>query len=181
MKRPAIFMSLIAVGVAIDQATKFIVFGSLQLGTSWPLMKDVMHITPSLNPGVAFSMLRDYPGVVIAISLIAVPLIAWWVWHGWSTATSWLLSAQVLLLIGAVGNLIDRLLPPHHVRDFLDFRPELPLVGHWAVFNVADACICVGVGIYVITEFFGHDKPQDPGDAEKTGELKPKTTEEKLR
>ena len=70
--------------------------------------------------------------------------------------------ALALILIGAVGNLIDRV-ALGYVRDFIDFRPELPIVGHWAVFNVADMCICAGVGLYLIGEW--RRKPAAAGTA----------------
>ena len=48
---------------------------------------------------------------------------------------------------GIVGNLLDRL-RLGYVVDFLDFHWG---VHHFPAFNVADSCICIGVGIYMLT------------------------------
>ncbi len=149
-----IFTGAILLGIGIDQLAKVLVFRSIPMGTTSPVWPDILHFTPSENPGVAFSWFGDSPMAVLCISLIAVPILIWWVWQGWKMASKALLASQVLLMIGAFGNLIDRILPPHRVRDFLDFRPEIPLVGHWAIFNVADVCICLGAGLLLISELF---------------------------
>jgi signal peptidase II len=53
-----------------------------------------------------------------------------------------------LILGGAVGNLIDRLMYGH-VIDFLDFYVKN---WHWPAFNVADIAICLGAGLYILDE-----------------------------
>ena len=65
-----------------------------------------------------------------------------------------------LLLVGAIGNLIDRLVY-QFVRDFIQFVPPVPIVGHWAVFNVADMCITVGVFLFLIGEIFLKSSPEN--------------------
>ena len=70
-----------------------------------------------------------------------------------------ILAALGLLLIGATGNLADRICFGH-VRDFIDFVPPLPLVGHWPVFNLADICITTGVALYLLGEFLGKTRKE---------------------
>ena len=149
-----LFAAAILLGIGLDQLSKVLVFRSIPMGDTSPVWPNILHFTPSENPGVAFSWFGDSPMIVICISIIAVPILIWWVWQGWKLAPKALLVSQALLLIGAFGNLVDRILPPHRVRDFLDFRPEIPFVGHWAIFNIADVCICVGAGLLLISEFF---------------------------
>ena len=61
--------------------------------------------------------------------------------------------ALALIIGGALGNVIDRALHGY-VVDFLDFYWG---TWHFPAFNVADSCICVGVGIYIIMSY-RHDR-----------------------
>lgn len=58
-------------------------------------------------------------------------------------------TALALILGGALGNLIDRI-RFGAVVDFLDFHLASL---HWPAFNVADVCICLGVGLYILNWF----------------------------
>ena len=81
------------------------------------------------------------------------------VWLNKLTKPEILLSVAITLVLGgSIGNLVDRLLYGY-VIDFFDFY-----VGSWhfAVFNVADAGISVGVGLMML-ESLGVGKPKDEG------------------
>jgi len=56
-----------------------------------------------------------------------------------------------MILSGAIGNLWDRIFH-HHVRDFIDVH--LGFGYHWPTFNIADALICVGVGMILYETLF---------------------------
>lgn len=58
-----------------------------------------------------------------------------------------------LLIAGILGNLTDRL-AHHYVVDFLLFDLHIPFANPWPAFNVADSCICVAVGIFLIRSLF---------------------------
>jgi signal peptidase II len=152
MRRPWIFLLVVVFGLALDQATKVLAFRTIGAGQSVPLIADFLHFTHGRNTGVAFSLFDKHPGVILLLTAVAVIALTvwWWKTHGKASLTG--LWALALILVGAVGNLIDRVFLGY-VRDFIDFRPELPIVGHWAVFNVADMCICVGVGLYLLSEW----------------------------
>jgi signal peptidase II len=123
---------------------------------------------PAENRGVAFSLLRDHPGIIMCVSVGALFAILYLYSRIWRTAHSVMIVALGLLLIGAIGNLIDRLVFSY-VRDFIQFVPPIPIIGHWAVFNVADMCITVGVILFVISELFlkgSHEKTEKSGKAQ---------------
>ncbi|MCZ7644272.1 MAG: signal peptidase II [Planctomycetota bacterium] len=151
MRRPYLFALVVLAGLALDQASKAFAFGELP-DEGVPLWEDVLHLKPALNRGVAFSLFADWPLAVLLVTAAAIGALWWWYLHGRAKARRVVLCAQALLLTGATGNFIDRLRFAG-VRDFFDFRPELPLIGHWAIFNVADVCITVGVGLFVLAEF----------------------------
>lgn len=163
MRRPVAFTLMVCLGIAADQLTKFWAFAAIPEDATVVLVPRLLHATPHLNTGAAFSLFGGTPWVVLTFSLIAVPVLAWWYARTWKTGNAALLWCQGMLLAGAAGNMIDRLVLGH-VRDFLDFRPDLPVVGHWAVFNAADIFITCGVVLFVIAEFLP-EKTKTPAEA----------------
>lgn len=175
MHKTKIFFLVVFLGVAADQLSKALVFEALAGGwnsaalrpvgaqsdfaaddsvPSHPLLPNVLHLTPSRNRGAAFSLLSERPGWVTGFTAFAVVFLTALYWfHGRNTRHAPAVWAYALLLIGATGNLIDRLWFGL-VRDFFDFIPELPLIGRWAIFNLADVCICAGAGLYLLNELF---------------------------
>jgi signal peptidase II len=146
--------------VALDQATKFVVEHQTpedHVRTVIPGFFDLVH---RHNRGVAFSMFADADSPWLTPLLIgfAVVVMAMLVWllatdrAGGRRARAGL----ALILGGAAGNLIDRLLHGS-VIDFLDFY-----VGsyHYPAFNVADSCIVIGAGL-VILELLFEGKARD--------------------
>lgn len=167
MRRPLNFATLVLAGIVIDQATKAAVFHILQDGEVYPLIKGWLEIMRAENRGVAFSLLRDHPSIILIVSVTALAAIIYLYSRIWRTAHLVMIVALALLLVGAIGNLVDRL-KFQFVRDFIQFVPPLPVIGHWAVFNVADMCITIGVFLFLIGEVF----LKSPENAEK-----PKGTE----
>ncbi len=138
------FLAIAAVIVA-DQWLKFWMLDE------WDLLSGTIHeITPFFNlvlvwnPGVSFGLFATGSDasrwLLIGItSAVSVGLFVWLL----RAQTHWLRSAIVLVIGGAVGNIIDRFIYGA-VVDFLDFH----VMGyHWPVFNLADSCICVGVAM----------------------------------
>jgi signal peptidase II len=131
--------ALVAVAVVgADQATKAIVRASIG-----PL--EIVHVVPGVqlirarNSGVAFSVFSGGGPVVVIVAVLALgALLAFFLTH-LHRRLVWLPTG--LLLGGAAGNLIDRL-REGAVTDFV----KLP---HWPAFNLADACITVGVVVLV--------------------------------
>ncbi|HEY3319377.1 MAG TPA: signal peptidase II [Planctomycetota bacterium] len=151
MRRPFFFVPLVLVGIAIDLFTKWAAFHGLE--QDYRLWPGVLHFTPAQNTGGAFSLLTGHSALILGTTLIITSVLAWIYYRSWRSASALLLWAIGLVLVGAIGNLLDRL-AYGYVRDFIDFVPRIPLVGHWAIFNVADICVCVGVGLYLISELW---------------------------
>ena len=125
--------------VALDQATKGIVRGSLEVGEEWPSGSpiNVRYVT---NSGAAFGSLQSATTFLIAMSLIGLAAI--YLYYRNPPFQHWLASVGIgMMLGGAVGNLIDRV-RLGRVTDFIHFP-------HWPNFNVADSSIFVGVAIIV--------------------------------
>lgn len=124
--------------VALDQLTKALIRYFLLPGQSWPIWSGVFHFSYVQNPGAAFGLLKHQTGLLVAVT--AVVVVAILLYAGRLEPHMVLLRwAMILVLGGAVGNLVDRL-RYGYVVDFLDFRV-------FPVFNVADTAIVTGVGL----------------------------------
>lgn len=151
VKRFVRWMFLALVLVCIDQMTKQLIIqtmGPLDFEKVLPFLAIVF----TMNPGAAFSLLADASGwqrwFLSIIAIIAVALLLVMLFR--NTADRLLSFGLVLILAGALGNLIDRVMLGA-VVDFIliywrDFR--------WPVFNVADSCISIGAGILLFDGFF---------------------------
>ena len=103
----------------------------------------------SYNPGVAWGVLREWPGAVTALTLVLIPLLSTVWWRHFRTLGAVENLAFGAILGGALGNGLDRLRAYggglRGVRDFIsvDLHP-LGIHYVWPTFNVADAGISVG-------------------------------------
>lgn len=124
----------------LDQISKVVVSEKLFLHQSIPIVKGFFHVTLIHNRGAAFGILKNQVYIFIVISIVAIILIFSSLFnHQRHKKISCYTIALGLILSGAVGNLIDRVLFGY-VIDFLDFRI-------WPVFNVADSAITIGAAL----------------------------------
>lgn len=144
-----------AVVFALDYVSKRYIATHMTPGQSIPVVGRYLHITYVRNAGAAFGMLQHQTLFFILVSLVVVGLI---VSYGRTAARGdvWLSIALGLLLGGALGNLLDRLLYGT-VIDFIDFRV-------WPVFNLADSAITLG-GIIFVVLLLQRDRRERSGKA----------------
>ena len=133
----------------IDQFTKVLVLGAFQLGDSTPVTS-FFNLVRVHNHGAAFSFLAAAGGwqrwFFTGIGVVAA-LFMLWMLRSHAGQTLFCLAIS-LILGGAVGNVIDRLLHGY-VVDFLDF-----FWGRWhfPAFNMADSAITLGAGLLILDE-----------------------------
>jgi signal peptidase II len=126
--------------VAVDQLTKALVRGSLEMGEHRELVPGVVEIVNVRNSGIAFGFLADGGALlVVGTALALLALVVFFVTHS-GRPLVWMPTG--LLLGGAIGNLIDRTIEGS-VTDFVKFP-------HFPAFNVADTAITFGVVILVL-------------------------------
>jgi signal peptidase II len=129
-------LSLIAVAIVIiDRLTKYILCGNLSDGRSIKVIPGVFHLTLVFNTGSAFGLFKGWAHFFVITSVIVIALIIFYTWRC-RYKDILLITALGLILGGAIGNLIDRVMFGY-VIDFLDFRV-------WPVFNIADSSITIG-------------------------------------
>ena len=130
--------------IIIDRFAKFLVFNNLLEGQSIGVVPKIFHITLVLNTGAAFGLFKERNQFFIVSSFIVAALIFLYVIFD-KEKDIFKLSALGLILGGAIGNLIDRVLFGY-IIDFLDFRV-------WPVFNIADSAITVGSVLLLLRLF----------------------------
>jgi signal peptidase II len=140
--------------LALDRATKYAVEVRTPLGYRRVLIQHFFTFVHASNPGLAFGIFADSPSrrltAMLSIgTLIICALLAWLLVSGRAGGPAGQVGVA-LILGGATGNLIDRLLYSR-VTDFLDFQ-----FGnyHWPAFNVADSVIMIGAVILAIELMF---------------------------
>ena len=151
-----------ALVVIADQATKWAVVKWVALYEKIPL-NSFINLTHHKNPGAAWSFLADAGGwqrwfFIALASVVSVVLIVW-LWRIRHERQAILSAGLALVLGGAIGNLIDRVMYGE-VTDFIQV-----LFGTWAFpsFNVADAGITVGAALLIIDALFFSGREQEKG------------------
>ena len=132
--------------VLADQVVKGL---SIHVGGTVTLIPGVLAFTYAENTGMAFSMLSGHTWLLGVVSVAAIAL-GWWILRGFRLGPLSRTGAM-LMLGGAVGNMIDRFLRGY-VVDMLE-----TLFVRFAVFNVADAALTIGVGLMIVSLLFCAD------------------------
>lgn len=151
-----IYTIIAAVLIVADYITKLWAERVLTKISSIPLIENVFHLTYVENRGIAFGMFSGGRVVFIAVSLIVMAVLLIIVFKTpKDTRTVWLKGGTSLVIAGAIGNLIERLVKGY-VVDFFDFR-----LINFPVFNVADIAVCVGVVMLLIHFLFAEDSESE--------------------
>ena len=165
---------IIAVAIIIlDQVTKVLIYGM-----SESIIGDFLWFESTLNTGASFGMMKN--GTVFFI-IVTIPMIALMIWLICSKKfmqSKFFKASLGVVLGGTIGNLIDRIFIGG-VRDFIYFKSI-----NFAIFNVADIAITVGVVmliVYLLIQCFVPEKDKktekqkeklldhnNDGDVEKT-------------
>ena len=145
--------------VLLDQLTKQLANSHLTPYHPLPIAP-WLNFTLSFNPGAAFSFLAGAGGwqrwffTILAIAVSAA-IVVWM--HRLSRA-EWRLGVGLALILGgAIGNVIDRLLFGY-VIDFIDVYYAH---WHWPAFNIADSAITVGAVFLIVDSLFGGSRQRE--------------------
>ncbi|WP_027701526.1 signal peptidase II [Metaclostridioides mangenotii] len=145
-----IYALIIVVLLGIDQISKLLALKHLQDVSTIPIINNIFHLTYVENRGAAFGMLQNNQIIFVVIALIASIFGMYYL----CTKKIHIVGkiGIMLLISGALGNLIDRM-RLGFVVDFLDFR----IVWQY-VFNIADVFVVVGTILLCIFILFFDNK-----------------------
>jgi signal peptidase II len=142
---------LSALSLGLDQASKLAIDKSFQLYESVAVMP-FFNLTYVHNTGAAFSFLSEAGGwqrwFFAALAIVMSTIMTLWLTRLKEHETLLAVSLS-LILGGAIGNLIDRLVYGY-VIDFLDVYYG---TYHWPAFNIADSAITIGVALMLVESF----------------------------
>nr|MDA3962933.1 signal peptidase II [Planctomycetota bacterium] len=154
--------------LVVDLITKGVIFRFQTVAAAQAYFGQHPWIRPHINTGAAWSMGGDHPGLIAALTVALIPILAftWWRWFRGTSVLEDL--AFGCILGGALGNAVDRIhamLPSGGyggVRDFI--WVDLNMVGInyiWPTFNIADVGISIGFVALVLTSFRSKTPPTD--------------------
>jgi signal peptidase II len=135
---PALLIAVACAAFLVDRASKFAVQRYIPLGGSRPLAGGLVYIDHAQNTGAAFSLAPSLGNLFLVFAAVATVAIVYY-HRRVPRAEVWTRVALGLILGGALGNALDRVLSGS-VTDFIDLR-------FWPVFNLADSAIVVGAVI----------------------------------
>jgi signal peptidase II len=144
------WLGIASIVIMLDQLSKIAISKTFVFGEE-KVITSFFNLVLAYNRGAAFSFLSNESGwqrhFFTAIAVVAVVFII----HQLRRNPGQRLFCWALALImgGAIGNAIDRLLYGH-VIDFLDFHHRS--FGHFPAFNIADSAICLGAGLFIYDE-----------------------------
>ena len=146
---PLLWLAFALLVVLLDQFFKIVIVRSFTYGESRPVTS-FFNLVLVYNKGAAFSFLADAGGwqrwFFTGLGIVVGAFIVWLLYR--HTGQRLFCFAVSLILGGAVGNVIDRVVYGH-VVDFLDFYAGRY---HWPAFNVADCAITVGAVLLIVDE-----------------------------
>lgn len=127
----------------LDQFIKYMVNKFMKVNTGIDIIPKFFKIFYVRNTGAAFSILEDNTILLIIISVVFIVILDLYIKKEKSFTKLSVISLG-MIMGGIFGNLLDRIIY-HSVIDYLSF-------GKFPIFNLADTCICVGVGLLIINE-----------------------------
>jgi len=155
-----LYYGIALIVLVLDQLTKWLVRSNMDLGQSISVIGDFFQITSHRNRGAAFGILQDQRWFFIIVTTVVVVGLVLYMQKMIKEADKKLLPfALSLILGGAIGNFIDRLVSGE-VTDFFHFHFVFDFFGshvdyEFAIFNVADCGIVVGVILVLVDALFG--------------------------
>lgn len=168
--------------ISLDQWTKALVVARLSppdFGPQVPLIGQYLVLYYIRNKGAAFSMFNTNGPLLIVLIAIAVAVIIYLYLRVFNSGSLLYKLVFGLIIGGAAGNLLDRF-THGSVVDFIWFR--LPQVGFsFAIFNLADAAISVGVVLLFLALLFGGVHQRAAEQSEKPQTVTESMTDQKER
>lgn len=153
MKKRYIIMIFLL--VLLDQLSKFFIVSNFKVYDEWIIIKDFFKFEYVQNTGISFGLFSGGRILIIIASLVVIGFMIYDLFHEESKIHYF---SCMLILSGALGNLIDRVVRGY-VVDFISFT----FFGHkMAIFNIADICVVIGVILYILLMFVeGKNKDEE--------------------
>jgi len=165
LRQKGLAMALVVLG--LDQLSKYWLLIWLADQGGWIKLTSFFNLVTVWNRGISFGMFQSGEiGRWLLVSFSSLVCLGLGIWL-WRQTRTWPVFALAMVIGGALGNIIDRILRGA-VADFFDFH----VMGyHWPAFNFADSAITIGVAMLLYDSFrpigvvlndgAGQDRPED--------------------
>lgn len=150
-------LELLIIGLLIvfDMLTKKYIYGHCDAVSDIKIIDGVIRFTAVKNTGAGFGILKNQTGALTAISFISSIVLIIFIFYSYPRRNKILRSALVMIIAGAIGNLIDRMVLGY-VRDFVYFE-----LIDFAIFNFADSFLTIGTALLIIYILFFYSKEEN--------------------
>lgn len=139
--------------VVVDQITKYIVVKNISINQMIPVIEDFFYLTLHKNSGGAWGIMQNSK----IFFIVAIPIIsAGVIFSIYKNKSPMMRCALSIILGGAIGNYIDRLLEGSVTDFFLFYIGSYP----FPIFNVADIAVTCGTILLVIYMIFIYKEPK---------------------
>ncbi|WP_085508118.1 signal peptidase II [Thalassobacillus devorans] len=142
--------------IVLDQWSKWMVVKNMYIGESLTIIENFFYLTSHRNRGAAWGILQGQMIFFYIVTLIVVGVIIYYM-HQYGKKYRLAGIALSLLLAGAIGNFIDRLIRKE-VVDFFDF---IIFTYDYPIFNIADSSLVVGVILVIIASILDERKKKE--------------------
>ena len=143
MKKRGIVAVIVLLLIGLDQLVKSYIVQQIPLGEVRSWIPNFVSLTYLQNRGAAFSILQDQQWLFAIITLVVMVGAIWYL-HKHMEDSLWMVLGLTLIIAGGLGNFIDRI-----SQGFVVDRFHLDFI-NFAIFNVADSYLTVGVIILLI-------------------------------
>lgn len=134
--------------IVLDQWTKWLIVKSMHVGESITVIKNFLYITSHRNRGAAWGILEGQMWFFYVITVAVIIFIVYYLRKAKQEGPLFGVSLA-LILGGAIGNFIDRVLR----QEVVDFINTYIFTYDFPVFNVADSALVIGVALLIIQMF----------------------------
>ncbi len=142
--------------IILDQWTKYLVVNHIPYNTAGIEVTSFFNLVHVYNKGAAFSFLASMGGwqrwLFMAVALIITAVLLWFLRKTAKKSTLTCL-AVTLVIGGAMGNLIDRVMLGYVVDFLLFYISTENFFWSYPAFNVADIAVCTGAGLLILGSF----------------------------
>lgn len=170
IKQAKIELIVLVAALAVDLITKALVNANIPLGGSVTVIPNFLYFTYIHNYAAAFGSRFGLDKIFgetgtmvffIVLTFIAIGFFGYFMYRNRDKSLVFRL-AFALIIGGAIGNLVDRM-AFGYVRDFVQivyFGATIFGSTSFAIFNIADAALCVGVALFLIYYIFIYKEPK---------------------
>lgn len=150
MPRSFMFYIILCAGIIIDQGIKILVRNTMTLGESFSVIGDIFKITYIENRGVAFSIGEGNPILLYLMPAVFI-VLGYLFWCKYKDKYHKMMTVGGSIVIaGGLSNLLDRVIFSS-VTDYFDLKD-------FAIFNMADVFVDVGMAVVLFAIFFVKEK-----------------------